>query len=103
MDFKKGFILLSVLFVLLVSISGVAAGSFTELQENIDTDADDVLDVNEDYVYNEVSDKSISEKGVSLNRSNYVINGNNHTVDAKSSSKIFNIKGSNITIMILSF
>lgn len=98
MDFNKSFILLLVLFVLLVSISGVAAGSFAELQENIDTDTDDVLDVNEDYVYNEVSDKSISEKGVSLNRSNYMINGNNHTVDAKSSSKIFDIKGSNITI-----
>ena len=27
-----------------------------------------------------------------------MINGNNHTVDAKSSSKIFTIKGSNITI-----
>ena len=53
LDFKKGFILFSVLFVLLVSISGVAAGSFAELQENIDTDADDVLDVNEDYVYHD--------------------------------------------------
>lgn len=100
---NKYLILFSIIFVLLISISSVSAeGNFTELQEDIDSSGD-VLEINQDYTYNNVSDSSFSEKGVLVNKSNYVVNGNNHTVNGKYSSKIFNITGSNITINNLNF
>lgn len=103
MYFKKVFILLFNLTILLILISGVSAeSSFTDLQNDINHN-EHVLDVQKDYVYNNVLDQSISENGVSVNKSNYVINGNNHTIDVESSFPMLNIKGFNITINNLNF
>ena len=48
-----------------------------------------------DYKFNNETDKA---EGIAIEKVNFVINGNGHTVDADGKSIVFNISSGNITI-----
>ena len=70
--------------------------SFANLAKEIEN-AGTVLDLNQDYAFNNETDKDFSI-GIRIEKDNLVINGNNHIIDAKGQSRIFNVTGSNIII-----
>ena len=73
--------------------------SFTNLTDEIEN-AGTSLDLNQDYAFNNVTDKNT---GIFINKDNFILNGNGHTIDGKNQSRIFNISGNNITINNLIF
>lgn len=92
---KKFFILL--LIVLFFSVSAVAAeGNFTSLQSEIEQSSE-MIEISQDYVYDVDVDSNISD-GIYVNKKNFVIEGNGHTIDAKNYSRIFQFAGDNITL-----
>ena len=91
-----------VLFVLLLSIGAVSAeGNFTSLQTDI-ADSADSIDIAQDYTFDEKSDAELTT-GIVINKTNFVINGNGHTLDGNGMSRIFDVTGENITINNLNF
>ena len=64
------------------------------------TNADDVLEIQCDYKFNNETDPNI---GIPLIKENFVINGNGHTIDGNNQSRIFHIYANNITINNLTF
>ncbi len=89
-----------ILIVLFISISAVSAeGNFTALQNEIDT-SDNSIDIKQDYIYENTVDNSI-KNGILINKSDFTINGNGHTIDGANQARIFNIGGNNITILNL--
>ncbi len=69
-------------------ISASSEGNFTELELKIITTPNEgTLDLDKDYSYNTNSNITT---GVLINK-NITINGNGHTIDGKSKSRIFNI------------
>ena len=89
-----------ILVVLFFSISAVSAeGNFTALQNEIDTSSDNI-EITQDYVYDDTSDHSLNN-GILINRSDFTINGNGHTIDGANQARIFNIIGNNITLLNL--
>ena len=89
-------------FVLLISISAVSAeGNFTSLQTDI-ANSENSIDITQDYKFDEKADTSL-DSGILINKSNFVINGNGHTLDGNSMTRIFNVKGESITINNLNF
>lgn len=70
------------------------AGSFSELESEIN-ESDDTLEITKDYTFNSETDKII---GISIEKDNFTINGNNRVLDAKNQSRIFYIMGDNVTI-----
>ena len=94
--------ILLVLTVLFISISAVSAeGNFTALQNEINSSGDSI-DIKNDYVYDNATDYSYNE-GISVNKSNFTINGNGHTINGANQARIFEIDGENITILNLNF
>ena len=73
--------------------------SFTNLTYEIEN-AGTSLDLNQDYTFNNVTDKNT---GILINRDNFILNGNGHIIDGKNQSGIFNITGNNVTINNLIF
>ncbi len=91
-----------ILIVLFISISAVSAeGNFTALQNEIDT-SDNSIDIQQDYKYDNLADNGL-ENGILINKSDFTINGNDHTIDGSNQARIFNIIGSNVTILNLNF
>ena len=89
--------ILLVLIFLLISISAVSAeGNFTALQDEINLSTGSI-DINQDYVYDNGTDHEL-KKGIVLNKNDFTINGNGHTIDASNQSRIFDVQGKNITI-----
>lgn len=70
-------------------------GTFTDLQEKINTAQNESIDLDSDYVYT----GGKGGKGISITK-NITINGNGHTIDANSNSRIFCIDN-NLTKVIL--
>ena len=68
--------------------------SFTNLAEKIEN-AGAVLDLNQDYTFNNETDNST---GILIGKDNFILNGNGHTIDGNKESRIFNITGNNITL-----
>ena len=68
--------------------------SFTNLAEKIEN-AGAVLDLNQDYTFNNETDNST---GILIGKDNFILNGNGHTIDANKESRIFNITGNKITL-----
>ena len=56
--------------------------------------------MNRDYSFNNVTDKNT---GILINKDNFILNGNGHTIDGKNQARIFTITGNNITINNLIF
>ena len=62
-------------------ISVNQAGSFSDLNDNIASN-EDCLEITNDYSFNDSTDGDF-KGGILINKTNYVINGNNHVIDAK--------------------
>ena len=91
-----------ILLVLFISISAVSAeGNFTALQDEINTSTERI-EINQNYVYDNSTDYKLNS-GILVNKSDFTINGNGHTIDASNQARIFNINGNNITINNLIF
>ena len=76
-------------------IMGIDSGdSFTDLINEINN-ATDELNLTHDYKFNNETDNNI---GIFIDNDNFVINGNGHTIDGNDLSRIFIIRGNNITI-----
>ena len=71
------------------------AMTFKELEEAIKNSTKDYLDLYDDYEFNNETDSKI---GILIDRHNFVINGNGHTIDGKNQSRIFNITANNVTL-----
>lgn len=69
------------------------AKTFTDLQMEI-INASDLLELTDDYKYNNETDNIT----LTISKSNFVINGNGHTIDGDNQCGIFQIKGNNITL-----
>ena len=81
-------------------IIGIDSGdSFTDLKNEINN-ATDELNLNHDYKFNNGTDENI---GIFIEKDNFVINGNGHIIDGNDQSRIFIIRGNNITINNLTF
>ena len=83
-----------VVLVLVVSITSVSAASFTDLQNDIEN-SQGILNINQDYIYNNTTDIALNE-GINLTKSNFIINGNNHTINGNNQAGLFSITGNNI-------
>ena len=71
------------------------ARSFAELEEAIRDSTANYLNLYDDYEFNNETDGS---DGIVINKSNFVINGNGHTIDGNNQSRLFAISGNNITL-----
>ena len=90
-----------IFLVLFISISAVSAeGNFTALQNEISTTTLSNIDITQDYVYDEDMDEDI-DKGIVIDKTNFTINGNGHTIDGNNKVRVFKIIGDNITILNL--
>ncbi|WP_407413824.1 C1 family peptidase [Methanobrevibacter sp.] len=91
-----------VFFVLFISISAVSAeGNFTSLQTDI-ANSENSIDITQDYIFDEKADAGL-DSGIVIKKTNFVINGNGHTLDGNSMARIFNVAGESITINNLTF
>ncbi len=70
------------------------AMTFKELEEAIKNSTKDYLDLYDDYEFNNETDSKI---GIHIDRHNFVINGNGHTIDGKNLSRIF-VTAMNVTL-----
>ena len=87
---------------IIMSFNLVSSGeNFTTLQNEIDK-SENCIEIQEDYKFSNSSDHELN-KGILINKSNIVINGNGHTIDGSNQSRIFNITGKNVTIKNLNF
>ena len=85
------------MLVLFISISTVSAsGNFTSLQDDIE-DNEDSVEITQDYIYDDKVDYELID-GIEVDKANFTLNGNGHTIDARFNSRIFDITGYNITI-----
>ena len=85
------------------NVDSVNTGTFTDLKNNI-TNSENELNLVSDYKYDEEIDKNLypSDEGkyIKINQPVFIINGNNHTIDAnyKEEIGIFNLTGNNMII-----
>ncbi|MBQ2636775.1 MAG: hypothetical protein IJG09_08800 [Methanobrevibacter sp.] len=73
--------------------------SFADLDSEIQN-ATDILEICHDYKFN---NETKYVKGINITKSNFVINGNGHKIDANNQARIFDIYGTNITIKNITF
>ena len=93
----KIFKILFILLVLFISVSAVYAdGNFTSLQTGINN-AGDSIEITQDYIYDNTTDFGL-KNGILVNKTNFTINGNGHTVDGAGQARIFNIQA-NVTLL----
>ena len=67
--------------------------SFTNLTEEIKSK--NVVDLTHDYKFNNETDDS---SGIVIEKDNFVLNGNGHTIDGNNQSRLLDISGKNITL-----
>ena len=75
-------------------LSDDSAGTFTDLQNELNN-ASNSLILNRDYQLDSYLD---STSGITINHDNFVLDGNNHIVDARKLGRIFTISGNNVTL-----
>ncbi|WP_407431622.1 C1 family peptidase [Methanobrevibacter sp.] len=96
----KKFKILFIVLVLFISVSAsYAEGNFTSLQTEINN-ADNSIEITQNYIYDNSTDYQLNN-GITINKTNFYINGNGHTIDGASQARIFNCLGENITIFNL--
>ena len=85
------------LLVLFISISAVSAdGNLTALETQIEKSTDS-FEITQDYAYSPTVDANYTI-GAFVNKTNFVINGNGHTIDGKNQSRLFRIVNANVTV-----
>lgn len=72
--------------------------TFTDLNNDINA-VEGIFDVQHDYRFNNETDDNY----VTIHKSNFIINGNNHKFDGNNQSRILSIFGTNVTINNLIF
>ena len=77
-------------------------GSFTDLQNLIDSNVNGTISLDRNYAYDESQDSEMKE-GVLINNKNIVFEGNNFIIDAKYKTRIFKIVYSNLTFNDIQF
>ena len=93
----KKIMIFFVLLALFISISAVnAEGNLTALEIQIDESVNN-FEMTQDYAYSPTEDGNYTN-GVFVNKTNFVINGNGHTIDGKNQSRLFRINGTNVTV-----
>lgn len=76
-------------------------GNFTELNDKIQESGDE-LKLEKNYRY--VSGDDIGPNvGLNILKDNYVVNGQNHTIDGNGIARIFNIASNNVTLRNINF
>ena len=86
-----------ILLVLFISMSAVSAdGNLTALETQIE-ESTDSIELTQDYAYSPTDDGNYTI-GTFVNKTNFVINGNGHTIDGKNQSRLFRILNTNVTI-----
>lgn len=70
--------------------------TFTQLDNEIN-ESQDTFEINYDYTFNNETDSNYAS-GITINKSNFVIDGNRHSINGNNQAKIFRITGGNITI-----
>lgn len=86
----------------IISFNVVSSGeNFKTLQNEINQ-SENSIEIKQDYKFDNSSDQELN-KGILINKSNIVINGNGHTIDGSGQSRIFNVTGKNVTIKNLKF
>lgn len=70
--------------------------SFKDLSTKINS-ADENVELITDYSFDNESDADYVD-GITIRKDNFVINGNNHIIDAKNKAGLFTIIGTNVTI-----
>lgn len=81
--------------------SASGGNSFKDLERDINTSG--VVNLTKDYVFDEENDVGYKD-GINLSGiSNLVINGNNHTIDAKNNAAVLNIINSSIVLKDIVF
>ena len=78
------------------------AGSFSELQEKINEDTTGTISLDKNYTFNSSSDSDLTN-GIVISK-DITIQGNDFTIDALSSARIFNItSGNTVTLIGINF
>ena len=70
--------------------------SFSDLSAEINS-ASQNIELTNDYAFNEESDGDYV-KGILISKNDFVINGNNHIIDAKNKAGLFTIIANNVTL-----
>ncbi|WP_407432913.1 C1 family peptidase [Methanobrevibacter sp.] len=92
--------MIAILFAVVSSVS--AEGNFTALQNEI-SNASDVLEITQDYTYDNVSDKELVDGIFIWNKEHLIINGNGHTINGNNQSSIFVVYSPHVVINNLTF
>ena len=87
-----------ILIVLFISISAVSAedGNFTSLQTDISSSTDSI-ELTQNYIYDNSTDSGL-KNGITISKSNFIVDGNGHTIDGSNQARIFHIMGNNVTL-----
>ncbi len=98
MALKKIFLIGFIITILLVVVGSVSAeGNFTALQNEI-YNSDEVLEITQDYTYDNVSDIGIMDSIYIEKKDRFIINGNGHTINGSNKISIFTITAPNVII-----
>ena len=88
----KKIMIFLVMLLLFISIGAVSAdGNFTALNNEINSSTDSI-EITQDYVFDNSTDKDIGS-GIPINKDNFTINGNGHTIDASNQARFFHNNG----------
>lgn len=114
---KRKIFLIALMMFVLISITCVSAvgntqtlhnttqhnaSDFTTLNSNLNNNTANSHQLHKDYAYNSTKDIEY-RNGIHIDRDNYVLDGNNHRIDACGKARIFNITSRNVTIKNLRF
>ncbi|WP_409199669.1 C1 family peptidase [Methanobrevibacter sp. DSM 116169] len=91
------FLLVLMIFVFATSLVSAQEGNFTELQSEIDSYGDgDTLVLDKDFKYD--NDDNNLVNGVIISHNNFILDGDDYTIDGNGQARIFQITGDNVTI-----
>ena len=79
-----------------------ASGSFSDLEQYINTATGSTIELPNDYQMLD-SEKTTYANGIVISKSNIVIDGKNHKIDAAGLGRIFQITGSGVTLKDIDF
>ena len=84
-----------------VKLKEDTVNSFSELNTTINKESDNHIILDRDYKYSENDSSFIN--GITINRSNIVVDGQGHFIDCDNQSNVFKILGNNVSLINLVF
>ncbi|WP_409199670.1 C1 family peptidase [Methanobrevibacter sp. DSM 116169] len=95
---KKKILLFCIVFLFSVGLVSAEDGNFTELGDKIINAGDDNdLELDKNYTHNSNEDNN----GIIIDNDNFLLDGKGYTIDGNNQSRVFLIRGNNVTIMNL--